>query len=237
MNDEARSWVDEGFRQLAKVLGRNRMLQAKTVLPTDEFFPDRYHGTEQCAQSMFRRVCTYMRVDPQSVKLHIYPDESADLKKIMPYWHGSGHDSSGVYFHEQENGSRVLGLKASNLQDPLKAVATLAHELAHVVLLGGELIDPDSPDMEPLTDLATVYLGLGVFNANSAAQFKKFQDERKQGWSMERLGYLPEPVFGYALGRYAFERGELKPAWKSFLTTNLQSDVSRSIAWLVKESA
>ena len=62
--------------------------------------------------------------------------------------------------------------------------------------------------MEPMTDLLTVFLGFGIFNTNCAARLTKWQDERQQGWSMKRLGYLPEEIYGYALARFARDRGE-----------------------------
>jgi hypothetical protein len=89
-----------------------------------------------------------------------------------------------------------------------------------------------TPDHEPMTDLLTVFLGLGIFTANSAARFKQFQEDRKIGWSMQRLGYLPEPVFGYALARFAIERGENKSEWTRHLSSNVRSDFKRSKRWL-----
>jgi hypothetical protein len=75
-------------------------------------------------------------------------------------------------------------------------VATIAHELGHVILLGRGLMSPKTSDHEPMTDLLSVFLGLGIFNANSANRFKHYQDERRSGWSMQRLGYLTEEIFG-----------------------------------------
>jgi hypothetical protein len=49
-------------------------------------------------------------------------------------------------------------------------VATLAHELGHVILLRPGLVKANEADMEPLNDLLTVFLGFGVFNANSVFQ-------------------------------------------------------------------
>jgi hypothetical protein len=115
-------------------------------------------------------------------------------------------------------------------------VATLAHELGHVILLGGKLLDPKTPDMEPLTDLLTVYLGMGIFNANAAFRFSQYQNERKQGWSAALLGYLPEQIFSYALAKFAFERGELKPEWEVHLSVNNRSYFKRSLRWLTKTS-
>src|ERR1700693_2639357 len=42
VSEEERLWVDEGFRRLEKMLGRRRLLEAKVILPTPEYFPDSY---------------------------------------------------------------------------------------------------------------------------------------------------------------------------------------------------
>src|SRR6185369_12133724 len=112
--------------------------------------------------------------------------------------------------------------KSSQLQDPFVLVATIAHELGHVILLGRGLLNPKTEDHEPLTDLLTILLGLGVFTANCAARFIQYQDERQAGWSMQRLGYLPEQVHGYARARFAVELGEAKSEWDKHLSTNVR---------------
>jgi len=76
------------------------------------------------------------------------------------------------------------------LLDPMSLVATMAHELGHVILLGGNLLTHDTPDQEPMTDLLTGFTGLGIFTANSAARFMQFQDDRRapdgrpNGWAI-----------------------------------------------------
>jgi hypothetical protein len=57
-----------------------------------------------------------------------------------------------------------------------------------------------------MTDLITVFLGLGIFTANSAGRFRQYQEDRRQGWSMQRLGYLPKEIYGDSLARFARER-------------------------------
>jgi hypothetical protein len=118
------------------------------------------------------------------------------------------------------------------MKDPLGLVATLAHELCHVILLGQRLMSHDEPDMEPMTDLATVFVGLGVFTANSAARFEQHDDGQQQGWSTRTLGYLPEPMFGYALAKFALERGEAKLEWSKHLSTNVRFYFQKSVHWL-----
>jgi hypothetical protein len=142
-----------------------------------------------------------------------------------------------LHYGKRWEGERPLvAVRHSLLKDPLSVVATLAHELGHVILLGGGHLDPDTEDMEPMTDLVTVYLGFGVFTANAARRFQQFQDDRKQGWSMSRLGYLPEPVYAYALARFAQQRGEVKPTWTAHLSTNLKAWFRESTNWLQNDN-
>jgi hypothetical protein len=127
----------------------------------------------------------------------------------------------------------IVAVRSTMLKDPMSLVATVAHELGHVILLGGKLVHPEIADHEPLTDLLTVFLGLGIFAANSAARFKQFQDHRQFGWSTNRLGYLPERVFGYALAKFAVERRD-KAAWSKHLAPIVKSDFKNSLSWLEK---
>jgi hypothetical protein len=82
----------------------------------------------------------------------------------------------------------------------------------------------------------TVFLGLGIFTANTSARFRQFHDEMRQGWSMERQGYLPETLFAYALAKFATERGEDRPEWTRHLSTNVRAYFKRSRAWLEKNA-
>ena len=245
LTDEDREWVDEGFGRLEKLVGRRRMLEAKVVLPTAEDFPDPYDKTPAAVEKLFGRVCAYMQVERSSVELEIFSDETEELREILPYWRGGTPDrAAGLYVHHPESDSHeeggrqqkcmVVAIRSTQLKDPLSLVATVAHDLGHVILLGGHLLDPKTPDHEPLTDLLTVFLGLGIFTANSAARFKQYQEDRRQGWSMQRLGYLPEEVYGYALARFAAERGENKPEWMNHLSPNVRTYCKRSRAWLAK---
>jgi hypothetical protein len=242
VSDEDQRWVDEGFRRLEKLLGRHRMLDAEVVLPAAEYFPDPYDKTPEAAEKLFRRVCAYMRVDHNRIELEIFSDETEELGNLLPAWRGKSGGPAGLYVHDhatdgegEGNDTRmVVAIRATQLKDPLSLVATVAHELGHVILLGGRLLDFKTQEHEPLTDLLTVFLGLGIFTANSAGRFTQFQEDRRQGWSMHRLGYLPEEVYGYALARFARERGEDKPVWIKHLSTNVRVYFRRSRDWLAK---
>jgi hypothetical protein len=116
-------------------------------------------------------------------------------------------------------------------------VATIAHELSHVLLLGDARISPDREDHEPLTDLLTIYFGLGIFSANAAFEYYREHRGRNTYSRAARLGYLTEPMFGYALARYAWLRGEAEPGWARFLDTNPRSFLKRGLRYLARVPA
>jgi hypothetical protein len=242
INEEQRQWVNEGFRRLEKLLGRHRMLEAKIVEPTAKDFPDPYDKTPEAVDKLFSRVCSYMQVDRSSIKLEIFPDETEELREILPSWRDrGGKRAAGLYIHahEQEridDGEErmVVAIRSTMLRDPMSLVATAAHELGHVILLGGELMSGSTEDHEPMTDLLTVFLGLGIFTGNCAARFQQFQNDRRIGWSTQHLGYLSERVFGYALAKFAIERAEHRSEWARHLSPNVRADFKNSKSWIEK---
>jgi hypothetical protein len=240
VNDEERLWVDDGFVRLQKMLGRSRLIEAAVVLPDDKYFPDPFDRSEASIEKLTHRVCEYMHVDGTRIKLEIFPDEAEELRENS-LWSINTDRPAGIYFgHEstiEEDGRVVMALKSSIIKDPVVLVATIAHELGHLILLGDGHLDRNSPDHEPITDLLTVFLGLGIFTANSAARFQ--QHDHGGGWhswSMRRLGYLSQQIYGYAFARFAAERGESDPPWTRHLSTNVRAYFRRSSAWLVKNA-
>lgn len=164
-----------------------------------------------------------------------FPDPY-DKSQAVPYWYGNSGGCAGFYSRDgtADETRMLVAVRSTQLKDPPTLVATMAHELGHVILLGGGLLKPTTPDHEPLTDLLSVFLGFGIFNANSAGRFKQYQDETRYGWSMHRLGYLAEEVYGYALAKFVVERGEENVDWAKHLSTNVQSYFKRSRSWLAR---
>lgn len=118
------------------------------------------------------------------------------------------------------------------MHQPARLLAVIAHELGHVRLLSEGRVAPDRQDGEPLTDLATVYLGMGILTANAAFDFSQTAGYRTYGWRAQRLGYMTEQMFGYALACYAAMRGELDPAWTRYLDTNPRVYLKHSLRYL-----
>jgi hypothetical protein len=229
--DEQRRWVDESFTRLSRLLGAQRMLNAHVYLPTREDFPDPYDRSEAALEALFLRVADGMRVDPETIVLELFSETSDISRSLVPFGSSNTAGAGGLYYHDPAEKTRIA-INSSKLADSLALVATLAHELGHVILLRPGLVGREEADMEPLNDLLTVFLGFGVFNANAAFQFRQYTNNDSQGWSTQRLGYLSEELFGYGLARFAFERKEAKPGWAKYLSVNVSSYFKRSLAWL-----
>jgi hypothetical protein len=205
-----RAWIEE---QLAFLHGQfgDGILRGPVLLPTDEYFPGSYTGSPADIRRVFGLLCRRYGVSPDVVRLEI-TDDDEDLAANVAHLLSSGRSAAGVY----HSGEGVVAVQGSLGRTPVSWVATLAHELGHARLIGEGRVAAERRDGEPLTDLATVFFGCGIFTANAALEFS---NDRVR-WRSQRLGYLTEPMFGYALACYARLRGEPDAPWASFLDTN-----------------
>jgi hypothetical protein len=222
-------WVDTSMEWLRGEFG-DGSLHRPVILPTDDYFPGAHTGTDGEVRSVVRRVCGYMGVDAYDVELDFYGEgrHGEVMRGVAGAWAQQG--TAGHY--RTRDGNALIGIEEQQAGRPMALVATIAHELGHHRLLGEGRITADRPDHEPLTDLLTVYLGLGIFTANAAYDFIRRRSAGLTGWSAQHLGYLTEPMFGYGLARFAWLRGERRPAWESFVDTNPRDALRKGLRFL-----
>jgi hypothetical protein len=213
-----KAWTERRMRWLADHLGPDRLLQAEVILPTDAYFPDPYGGTAADARHILERLGGFMRVNPRGLDLQVRPDIE------LP----------GAAGHYVPGPVTVIRIAESQLQHPMSLVATLAHELAHVILLGGGLLDPTIPDHEWVTDLLPVFLGVGIFSANATVQESHEDLGVRYWWRIGRQGYLPSRVLGYGLALFAFLRGEDQPEWAAHLRLDAAAALHGGLRYLHK---
>ena len=119
------------------------------------------------------------------------------------------------------------------VNDPWAFVATLAHELSHYYLDNYRAMPPGGPyKMEPTTDLGAVYLGFGLFAANTAFRFTQHQDFQSQGWQYQRLGYLKEREWVFALAIFLGLREIGVAAVVEYLKPHMQRQLKRTLRYL-----
>ena len=211
-----KAWVELRMNWLSAKLGKQRLIDATVMLPTPEFFPDELDGSEQDASKVFRRLCDHVKVDERDILLEVW--SSKEMKGAL-----------GLYI--QENPPRIL-VNESELSDSESLVATLAHELSHHFLLGGGLLAENNLDLERLTDLLPVFLGIGLFSGNATFKESHWRTGDFSGWSMQKKGYLPGRMFAYGFSLFAFARGEQKPGWAGYLRHDLSEPFWRGLRYL-----
>lgn len=225
--EDIRIWMENSFIWLINQFGEQKIIGIKLLLPAKEDFPINFNGSEDVAYNSLRIVAKQMEVNADNIVLSFYNDN------ILETEGGMGHTlfsqqyedqrySSGLYSGKGLDGKFSISIERGQLKEPDKLIATLAHEISHIKILGeGRLKEND----EYLTDLVTVFFGLGVFTANSSFKFYSQYDR----WGYSKQGYLTQQEWGYALALFAYIRREEKnPAWIKFLSPNIQSDFKKS---------
>lgn len=222
---EAQRWIQSSLQWLLGEFG-GQALNGETLLPASVFPPGSLSGTEVNLPPVLRRLCTRVGVDIDAIQVDLSDDP--DIPDMGPGVPIASQFSGAAGHFQWDGGVPVVALRRHQLRHPVALAATLAHELAHVRLLTERRIDPARKDHEQLTDLATVFFGLGVFTANAAFDFSKNQ----HGWQTSRLGYLGEELFSYSLAYYAYLRGENDPSWARALDTNPRAYMRKGMRYL-----
>jgi hypothetical protein len=225
-------WIEQSLDFFVREFGADR-LRGEVVLPTDDYFPGVYRGTREDVQAVLDRLCRHMGVDRAGVELeHYASDANPELEAAVPI-ESRGSGAAGHF--RVRDGRSIIAVRDDQAARPMALVATIAHELGHARLLGERRIAPERQDGEPLTDLLTVFFGMGIFAANAALD--SWRDVKgEQGYTMtSRLGYLTEPMYGYGMARYAWLRGETDPAWARHLDTNPRTYLKRGLRHLAQQ--
>jgi hypothetical protein len=232
LKESEKTWIENAFQWLLDEFGVESFLKHPLILPETSYFPDKYQGQEGDIINLVNRICGYMNVNPRLVEVEFFSDQDQTVAKHR--LGGSEHSgAAGLYFNKtSDEPQKRIAINISEFNKPTNLVAVIAHELGHVILLGGGKLSRDDNGHEYLTDLITVFFGLGIFTANSAFQFSQWQDHSHQGWSVSRQGYLSEELFAYSLALYAWMRGESNPKWAGHLAMNVRHHFKQSLKYL-----
>lgn len=228
-DSHAKAWVEERLQWLEHEFDDHAFNGRPIVLPTAEFFPDPYDGSDEAARTLVNRVCGYMGVEPRRINLEFVTsvgkmDLVNDGGHRLPEAAGTFQDRWGWY---------QITLDRVDLGNPMALVGTIAHELAHVRLLGERRISGTVFDNELLTDLTVVFMGMGIFLANTPRIWRSSYS-KWPGTDFNKPEYMTPPMFGYALAHLAWFRGEIKPVWARHLHWNALPDFRNGVKFLFK---
>src|SRR5579863_9361004 len=135
---------DEKWERLDQLLGSKIRRQATVFHPDDKFY-------SLSLAAMAQAMLDFMGI--RLGKDELYVQLSSEI------------EPPGLYFEHE--GVHYIYIKQAHANNVLECAAILAHELMHYVLIGGLNYRLEGRlDNEQLTDMATVYAGLGVVVLN-----------------------------------------------------------------------
>jgi hypothetical protein len=222
---EEEEWQIETWRWLLDRFGGLAVLsQASLVVPSREFFPPTEATGHDRARYVFEAVKNHAGMADWKCEL-IAQAERPDFVEC-------DHAAAGTFSFDGR--AVAITYDPALLDEPVKLVATLAHELAHY-FLAAELPPGGEEMLEPATDLTAAYLGFGVFGANVALNFEQHRDVFSHGWSSSRLGYLNESGWIFALAVFAFLRQDPIEPLQQFLKPHLYAELRKATKYLRRE--
>jgi hypothetical protein len=215
----AKDWVEDRLRWLTKEFGLHILLERPIILPTPEFFPDPYNTSPDSVRALFDRVCGYMGIDSDHLEIRVFTDPSAGGTFAAGTWEEGGRSKHANEISVGPRGrwtNGLIRLERSTLDRPSDLIGTMAHELAHQLLLGQGRADAEASDNELITDLTAVFHGFGIFLFNNP---RKSTGELTNwpGTTLRKPEYISEPLLGYALAHIAWLRDESRPVWAKHL--------------------
>lgn len=244
-----REWVLDSLRSLVRTCGHEQLVRTPVVLPSPRCFPDRWTPDAGGVRRLALRIMRYAALDELDVVIHMFEGDAPRGEVLLgPGGRGSSqaHEGAAAWFAGIEDGTCLFGANVSLLDDPGGVTAALAHETAHAFRTVKALVVDDRDLEECLTDLSTIYLGLGVLTANASLRHRSWAistDGTSLGghaWSTSQLGYLSPQAMCFALAvfervrdRGAAERRAIVDA----LSTNQAGFFKAARRWLEREFA
>jgi hypothetical protein len=225
----AKVWIEERLEWLSKQFSERNLSTGQIILPTNQFFPDRYDRSYEAVEALLERVCGYMGVALSLVRLEIFQDGNPlwlvnEAGKAIPRAAGTYSEGSDKF---------DIRISSEQLGDSTALVGTMAHELAHVRLLGESRIEASAFDNEILTDLTVCFFGLGIFLANTPRVWES-QFGKWPGTELIKPEYVSPPMFGYALAHLGWFREETAPAWAKYLNSAARANLKQGLKYLWK---
>ncbi len=195
LDPDIEDWSFETWEWLMRRLGgTSRLTRMPLVTPTKEFFPSTAEGHERALHVLD---CVRTAMGMSDTVCELMPQERGAELVAGGDW-GSAYDSresDGRYV--QEGDRHIIFYAPELVDDPVRLVTVLGHQLCRRLLadLGEE--PPGGPDVIDLTaDLALAYKGLGVFGANAAFDMKT---STSRSWSASYCGFLSEETWALVL--------------------------------------
>jgi hypothetical protein len=228
LNAEDEDWhLQTWLWMLRHFGGTSRLKNIPLVTPTDDFFPTTDLTGEKRAGYIFDRVKRFMGLSGSQIELIVQPEPPPFL--ATP----DSPSEAGTFL--MDDGKATISFAPELIDEPLKLVATFAHELCHFQMSTVSEPPPDDSEMrEYATDLMTVYFGFGIFGADCAFNFWQGPGGGRTGgpWGCSTLGYLRESDWVFALAVFLNLRGQDCADFDKWLKDSMYCELKDACAFL-----
>ncbi len=234
---DERRWIDRGLKWFSREFDE---VPRASVRPASVLLPGGWTGSSGEITELLARICRVMGIDRTRIELDLHPFDRPTRSR-----------RHAVAYYSCRNGREVVEVDLAQVGDPARIAAILAHELAHARLIGERRTLPafaaGTGQSERLTDLLTVYLGMGILTANAALEFARadrtwtaeplgsLNDQMLNGahtHDHSNLGYLNQREFAYALARCCRLRDTETPDWLPALRPGVRAAMRQSLRFL-----
>jgi hypothetical protein len=212
--------------------------RAPLVLPTSEYFPAAAGQGSGRIETLFGHVRRAAGMAGWPCELRPgREDRPTQVGLALLLRHEGAPAPCGTFQVTGADGKPkvVITYNPSLAADTPAMIATFAHELGHYLMSTAKTAPPGGWALHELhTDLAAVWLGFGIFLANSARSFSQFQSAGEMGWSSRTQGYLSEGALVTALVIFQRLRGADPLAPAPWLKDYLRKDLKHAAGALAK---
>ncbi len=193
LDTELSDWQFGCFQWLLKHTGGiHPYRRRRLILPTREFFPHDGSQGHAFAEMLFQQVKVHAGMADWPTQLQCQEADPNTLVSPQAFVQGLKPSPAGT-FRALKEGGALITYNPQQLHNPMSLVATFAHELAHYRTAGFPEPPPGGWEVwEPATDIAAVFLGFGIFAANSRFHFTHFNNGSTSGWRWQHQGYVSD---------------------------------------------
>lgn len=147
------------------------------ILPTGEFFPDRFDGTPRSVGALMARVQDHAGLSDLKVDLTLVTPEgeAQTVSCSSGACGGAGKiDTNLDRVARNADGSYTVSIGTGEVRSPVVLTTTMVRAVAYMFMNEADAFKGTiDAEREPLTDLAAVLLGFGVLMANGSYIYMK----------------------------------------------------------------
>lgn len=226
---QEKSFIETTWKSLSHHFGSAN--EHPVVYPSRLKVPDT-GDREAMGRLLFRFVCKHLDIDPETLELDMFFQGNAGVSPTALV-HFEGGNTLGSYQHKHRlMGKPIVHLNLEALKTVEMAVNVISVQVSRAKLIAESNISLDHEEHEYLAEIAAIYFGFGIFQANTSLVKENWAIGEEGGSIVTRAGHLPRNMIGYTLGLQAYLQDSRNPDWLAETTREQRKFAENSLIYL-----